>query len=210
MSYDKEVLTFSRRGLATTQHLRHREEPQPRRLMDVNQWCLIPCGFLNAASISIPVNVQQVHDKAACIALTLGAVAHARPLHLLCQHLKDLRRLASSLTIILNQSHIPCLPHLDVTYSGKTGFNSTDMVHHEIRFGQCQLQLAAMPSLLSPNPFRDSVITAAVLTSNASVLCCCGFRVSTHKVVAWRVIRRDVLAYPNTALCSTPRIDPSD
>ena len=33
VSYDEEMLTFSRRGLAITQHLQHSSEPQPWRPM---------------------------------------------------------------------------------------------------------------------------------------------------------------------------------
>lgn len=107
VSCNEVVLTFSKRGLATTQNLQLRAEPQPQRPMGTsvsNKSSFTTMHKISSLSTDLHVSPQQTGSNAGCAALTLGAAAHARPLHLLCQHLRDLHRIGPGLTKTLISS----------------------------------------------------------------------------------------------------------
>ena len=132
-SHDEEVLTFSRRGLAITQHLQHASEPQHP------MGCPLPVNSsyssLQSSRISSSLHVcpEKAGSEAVCVALTLGAAVCARRLHLLCQHLRDLHMFASELTSLwTNHKSCACILTLDVTYPAVTAIKTPDMLHHMV------------------------------------------------------------------------------
>ena len=132
-SYDEEVLTFSRRGLAITQHLQHASEPQ--HPMGSPSFVIGSYSSLQSSSLSISLHTcpQMAVSEEVCVALTLGAAVCARRLHLLCQHLRDLHTFASELTSFqTNHKSCACILTADVTHPAVTGNKTPDMLHHMV------------------------------------------------------------------------------
>ena len=64
------------------------------------------------------------------MAITLGAAVRARPLHLLCQHLKDLHKYAPAL--MTSHKSCNCILTPDVTHNALTGCKTPDRIHHTV------------------------------------------------------------------------------